>query len=249
MPTVAELIEYYVNLLIVQYNQQPNFRAMMGSLINQTIANNLTFDVRDGFDLDTAVGVQLDIVGKYIGVDRFFKGQVIDGVNFAFLVYTDLTPSANQTGFTDYTNFDTNVDHWLNYGDVVSTNQSLNDTDYRVLLKLKILQNNSNHSHGEIDDGLFDFFGTSIRASSNGNMRMDYFVPSQTTALIEVAIEKDVLPRPMAVAIGYLIQEDEGFFGFATYGGTPAFVKGFSDYTDFDTKAGEMITYDKLMEA
>lgn len=249
MPTVAELLNYYINLIIIQYYDKPKMRDTISLLVEQALADNVTFDVRDGFDIDTAVGQQLDWIGKYVGIARFYQGQNFEGVLFSFVTYLNDTPTAEQTGFSTFADFETKEGSWIQYSDVVSGSLSLSDDDYRVILKLKILQNNINHSHKAIDDGLFEFFGTDIRAESTGDMQMLYFVPASLTAIMQVAIDKDVLPRPMGVGIGYLIVEDDGFWGMGTYeGGGPAFAKGFATYADIDTKEGEMLTYDKLLE-
>lgn len=243
---MLELIQYYADLLIIQYAQKPKIRATIEAMIEQMLADNIAFDIRDAFDIETAVGVQLDILGKYVGVTRTHNGIVFTGKNFAFLEYDNLTPEAIQTGFSDYTDFETRDGIFVQYKDTLGDTLLLSDEDYRVIIKLKILQNSSNHSHKEIDDGLAEFFGTEIRADSLGDMVMDYFVPDDLTTIVSVAIQKDVLPRPMGVNTRYLISEKEGFFGFATYASTPTFTKGFATYADVDTKAGNTLTYIKL---
>lgn len=249
MPTVAEIIQYYINLLIIQYTGKPNIEGTVSALVDAAIAENVVFDIRDGFNIATAVGAQLDIIGKYVGIDRFYTGSLYSGEHFAFLTYTDDTPSAIQTGFSDYTDFETKEGRTLKYADIVSGTLALGDDDYRTILLLKILQNNINHSHQSIDQGLFDFFGTSVRADSTGDMLMTYFIPETETAVIEVAVQKDVLPRPMGVGIQNIIVRDEDVFGFATYSGFSSTTKGFSTYSDFDTKVGEVLTYNKILEA
>ena len=249
MTTVAELLDYYVNLLIIQYNNQPKMRETISEFVEQELANNLTFQVRDGFDLNTAVGVQLDSIGKYVGIDRFYEGQSFSGVNFGFVTYANETPNA-QTGFADHSDVGTKAGKFVQYKDVVSGGLTLGDDDYRIILKLKVVQNNINHSHKEVDDSLFSFFGDDVRADSTGGMVMNYFIPDNLTALIKVALTKDVLPRPMGVGIGYLILKKSRFFGFATYQNeSPPFITGFADYSDVDTKTGEMLKYNKLLEA
>lgn len=249
MATVSDIVEYYTNLLIIQYNQKPKMRAVIGAVVEQALANNLAFDVRDAFDLETATGVQLDTIGKYVGVDRFYRGQEFDGDFFAFVTYTEDTPVSGQEGFAEYSNFETKEGSFLKYEDVVNSGLSLSDEDYRVLIKLKIVQNNINHSHKEIDDSLFDFFGEDLRANSDGDMVMDYFVPRNLSSLIQVAIEKEVLPKPMGVGIRYLIRTEDSFFGFATYNSEDKPLNaGFTTYSEFDTADGEVLTYNKLLE-
>jgi hypothetical protein len=124
----------------------------------------------------------------------------------------------------------------------------LNDDDFRILIKLKIISNSSNFSHKSIDDALYDFFGNEIRMDSTGNMEMTYFVPKGKTNLILAAIQKEVLPRPMGVRVAYINEYDKKFLGFCTYANQQAIYKtGFRDYNNPD-KVGEMLTYSKRVD-
>lgn len=68
------LIKYYANLLINQYIGQPNAYATIQALASIAIINQLPAAIRDGFTLGSAVGTQLDILGKYVGVTRSGQG-------------------------------------------------------------------------------------------------------------------------------------------------------------------------------
>lgn len=89
--TTQELIDYYVNLLIIQYHGKPKAVATIEALLKPIIMDKLLIEVQNGFDLTTAVGVQLDTLGKYIGVTRDgygFSGQAIslDDADFKTLL-------------------------------------------------------------------------------------------------------------------------------------------------------------------
>lgn len=70
MATIEQLQNYYVNLLIIQYINKPRAREHIEVLARAAIMDLLPLEVRDGFDIDTAVGVQLDVIGQYIGLSR-----------------------------------------------------------------------------------------------------------------------------------------------------------------------------------
>jgi hypothetical protein len=77
--TTEEIIKYYVDLLIIQYKSKPKARAHIETIIKNIIADQIYTQVRDAYDLETATGKQLDILGKYIGlsrVGRTFSGDV-----------------------------------------------------------------------------------------------------------------------------------------------------------------------------
>jgi hypothetical protein len=70
--TVA-LIEYYANLLILQYIGQPKAYQTIETLVTGIIMDQLPLQVENGFEIggsNPAMGVQLDILGKYVGVTR-----------------------------------------------------------------------------------------------------------------------------------------------------------------------------------
>lgn len=248
---LQEIIDYYVDLLIVQYHDKPKARAHMALLIGESLAAGVYFDVRDGYDIDTAVGVQLDTIGKYVGVDRNYKGIDFGDGFFAFVSYDEATPySTDKRGFTTYADFETKKGTWLDYPRSLSDTFRLDDASYRIIIKLKIIQNNINHSHESIDSGMFQFFGTTVRADSTGNMEMFYFVPSSLSQVITVALQKDILPRPMGVRLNYILSGDVNYFGFDTYSGASKINStGFTTYTDYDIKDGQTLNNSKLVEA
>ena len=73
---MSEYTDYYADLLILQYKTQPKARATISALTDKVIADGLLMDVINGFNLDTAEGKQLDILGKYIGLSRNVKEKV-----------------------------------------------------------------------------------------------------------------------------------------------------------------------------
>lgn len=243
---VSEIVDYYVNLLIIQYHDQPKAQATIRLFVNALWASGILFQIRDAFNLDNAVGVQLDIIGKYAGVDRFFQGQDLTG--YFSLLPQGATPDVGQAGFTDQADFIAETAPTLIYDDILSTTQALTDDAFRTLIRFKIILNQSNFSHFDIDTNLFNFFGTGIRADSNGHMTMVYFVTRAFYQIAIVALQKDLLPRPMGVGILYLIQEDVPFFGMTSYG-VPAspFISGFTDQADYGTSIGKTLYYGDLV--
>lgn len=194
---------YYSNLLIMQYHNKPKAKATIEATVG-LLPDDLIMEVINGFDIETAVGKQLDILGEYVGVDRYY---LVD----------------NQA-------------------------ELLNDEDYRILIKLKAISNTSDLSHKSLEEALYNFFGNSVRMDSDGDMEMTYFVPKNKTPIIQAAIQKEVLPRPMGVRCSYIIEYDKRFFGFCTYQNQTAVYKtGFRTYNN-PNKVGEVLTYSKRIE-
>lgn len=77
--TTTELINYYANLLIIEYIGKSKAYATIQALVKMVIMDQLPLAVQNAFNMDgTAVGVQLDILGKYAGVTR--NGTSLSGL-------------------------------------------------------------------------------------------------------------------------------------------------------------------------
>ena len=114
----------YLALITPEHNQRPNFVAVMTMLL-QPIADQLqlTNGIPSLFDLDTAVGQQLDYVGQWIGKTRNIK-ETLTGVFFSF--------DTTGLGFDEGT-----------WADTASTTvlTALPDDQYRLLLYATVAEN------------------------------------------------------------------------------------------------------------
>lgn len=82
--TNAELRQYYTNLLILQYKND-NIIAHMDAALKPLVIFELIEAVKNGYGIEDSVGVQLDVLGKYIGLDR----QLSDGTTTTDMDDTD----------------------------------------------------------------------------------------------------------------------------------------------------------------
>lgn len=196
--------KYLSSLLIIQYHNKSRAVETIESL-GEIFPDELILAVRDAFNIDTAVGVNLDVLGKYLGVNRWY---------------------------------------YNNNGEQAK----LNDDEFRDLIKFKAISNTSNASHYDIDNALFNFFGTTVRATSSGDMEMTIFIPEDAQNVILAAIQQRALPTPLGVLANRIVVQESKFFGFVTYQNQYSFYKtGFRDYNSPD-KEGEVLTYDKTQE-
>jgi Protein of unknown function (DUF2612) len=69
-PPTSEIIDYYANLLIIQYIGKPKAYATIQAVVGPVIIDQLPTVVENAFQLSTAIGVQLDVLGDYAGVSR-----------------------------------------------------------------------------------------------------------------------------------------------------------------------------------
>lgn len=231
MADLDDAIEHYKNLLIYQYINQPKARATIDILARQALVDLLPIQVVNAFDLDTAIGDQLDILGEYIGLDRFV-GSTIPRDYFTLDDYVSpLTSDA--FGFTSYLtptqNSEASMFLYVFYN---SANDRLEDAEYRILLKLKVALNNSQNSIYEINKILTDFFGVSIFCADEFNMSISYFVTNEIARIITIARNENLLPKPMGVRIiGVNVVNDIGnIWGFTSYTNDTGEEVGFSSY-------------------
>lgn len=76
MATTEELKTYYKDLLILQYINKANARETIDVLSELAISDQLPLLIGAAFDIDSAVGVQLDTIAKYVGITRYSYGLV-----------------------------------------------------------------------------------------------------------------------------------------------------------------------------
>lgn len=252
MADVTDLINYYTNLLIIQYNGEPKAQATIALFAKEMLMNGVMLDVLNGYDLDTAVGVQLDVLGKYENIDRFYAA--FDPVDyFSLETYTEVAPSTPpRYGFTDYASYPTDPPAGcLIYSEIVAAKGVLTDAAFRTLIYLKIIQNYSNYGGGDIDSRIYALFGDAIRMEDSGNMSMAYIIDNTLPlTLVEAILYKKVLPRPMAVFGVVISGVSELMFGMTDYyGAASPYAYGFSDYADYASLSGIDLTYDLISVA
>lgn len=193
--TYNEVLNYYANLLIVQYNGKKKATATIKAVIKLVLANLLALQIRDGFNWETAVGVQLDIIGKWVGVTRFYNGQLFYFRPWFSLINWNSTPEAAQGGFSTYTDFNYVDGGFLDYANIMPTQNRLNDYAYRIMIGLKIIKNNIYATCKNIDDAIYNYFKGEVYTVWDVD-KLTYCYPESLAEIIEVAKEKNVLPCP-----------------------------------------------------
>lgn len=145
------------------------------------------------FDIDTAVGVQLDILGEWIGRSRIVSVP-ISGIYFSF--------------DTDGLGWDQGV--WQGPFDPDSGYTALSDETYRVILKAKIAINNwdgTNDSLPQILDTALAGSGLRMQIVDNQDMTISIWV------FPEVDISDVSLELIAAIKQGYLTVKAAGVWG------------------------------------
>lgn len=194
------LQDYYANTLIVQYHNKPKAIATIKALVKLLFSDMILFQIRDSFDWRTAVGSQLDIIGDWVGCDRFYDGQLFYFRPWFSLIEWNTEPDALQGGFSTYENFDTEEGGFLDYENILPTQNRLSDEAYRKMIGLKIIKNSINHTCKNIDDAIWDYFNGDVYTVWGENT-LTYYYKNTLAEVLEVANYKNVLPCPTGVKI------------------------------------------------
>lgn len=169
--TTQDLINYYKGLLILQYASQPNALATMDAIIGELVQDQIIQKVGDAFNLDTAIGAQLNILGTYRGVPRVLFGVAL-GSFWASPSYSD--PSVGSYfGWSAYGDADPTW-KWMQYNDLNALAYTLSDSQMRKLIKLKAAIQSSSMGLGDLDNILYAFFGTYVNVVDNEDMSIIY---------------------------------------------------------------------------
>ena len=226
-----DLIAYYVNLLILQYRNKPKAQAHIQALISSLMVYDLSILVRDGFNIDTAVGKQLDILGKYLGADRIVTGTSFSRAYFGYSEHGTIAPYAFSPFMLSGT-IPPDVQYYSGFNSAESL-FSLTDEEYRTILKLLIVKNNAIPSMLNIDNLLAMLFGANVLFTDHGNMAVGYIFADSQARIALIAKSEDILPRPSGVGLtlSYTLNPAH-VFAYSSHSYTPSFAIGFSQHGD-----------------
>lgn len=197
------VIDDYLDLITSEYREKPKFIAMITSDVSIPVrVQELMQSMIPIFDVDTAVGDQLDIIGKWVGVTRYVRIPIA-GVYFSW-------DSSEYTGWE--------FGSWQPFDEPTEVNV-LPDDAYRTLIKAKIA---ANRWKGTTDDAyaIWDeiFTGITILIQDHQDMSYDLalvggIVDSLTLALIT---EGYIPLKPEGVRVNvYYVPVDSGpLFGW-----------------------------------
>jgi hypothetical protein len=130
--------DQYLDLITPFFRGQPNFTATVTLLVDlvSKLEEFVAYNIPQCFDVDTAIGVQLDATGQWIGRDRRVRTPIS-----AYFTW-------------DHPELNLGWDHGVWQGPYSPPNHidSLDDETYRRLLYAKIAANNSDGTMASIDN-------------------------------------------------------------------------------------------------
>lgn len=154
----------------------------------------LPIAVVNGFNLvgdEIAVGAQLDVLGKYVGVSR-------TGPGFVSVI-------------------------------------TLDDAQYLTLIQMAIIKNAAGSSLSVIQDFVYQFFPGQMFVYDFANMTMNYIISQAigSQELMQLFITEGLLPKPMAVLIQLYYPPSANLFSFRTYQHEAYNGEPFNNYADY----------------
>lgn len=182
----------YVSLITPEHIDKPKFVAVVQALTQGPVDNiNLMASLKDLYDLDQAVGQQLDAVGAWIGLSRYLSVP-LTGVYFSW-------------DSTALLGWDSGV--WQGPNDPSTGLVSLPDDEYRQLLRAKIAANRWDGTMQQAEDIWNQVFGGSplIIIQDRQDMTMIVgFVGQPLTAVQQALLTGGYFPlKPATVRVYY----------------------------------------------
>jgi len=194
--TLRDTANLYCDLLLLQYRTKSKARANIAIYVKQFLGDMLASELDKAFDVDTATGPQLDVIGKYVGVPRNIGVSLSPQPFFGF--YDIAAAIKNQNGFQDSVSPAINSGAIFYQANFVGTSRvDLSDASYRLVLKLKIALNQNYSSLADIQQYLYDNLSGVFSLTDNADMTLTYNLLSPPP--IDPQVLTSYLPRPMGV--------------------------------------------------
>lgn len=239
-----ELIEYYVNLLILQYRTKTKAPATIDALIRGLMIFDLIQSVQNGFDIDTGVGAQLDILAKYLEIDRAVDPPSLTGSFFGSIREAQALPTESVVGSIRNDEPTLPPFQQFTYESNVSISLLLTDPDFRIVLRAKRDLNSNKQSASFIYEFLNTFFENEVLFIDNRNMTITYIFSETVRFFAEIFRDENILPKPAGVGrtVSFVSQFDD-LFSMLSYDvqQIPVYASGFLRYGD--TPIGEWLRY------
>lgn len=191
---LLEVVAYYVRRLIIQYSDKPKAQGTVALFVKQMIADDVASLLLHAYDLDTAVGPQLDILAKYIGIQRGI-GLPESPPKFSFVDYDAELPQGTH-GFALYDGSSPADAGLLSYA-AHSTPTDLSDSSFAFMLRLKVAINHLDGTYAGIQQFVADHLADWVTVTDNQDMTLTYTVAADTP--VAPTILAAYLPKPIGV--------------------------------------------------
>lgn len=224
MPMVDET----VNLLIKQYWEKPKAKAEIALQASTWEKTRSFLDALDpAFDLDNAVGAQLDVLGRIVGIGRSVPG-VVPKIYFGFSI------NPNNEGFASKFDPQRIGGPFFSKFSSAFTDLQLGDSDYRFFIRVKASLNRasgylSSDKYIDIQDVVLAAFDGRAYVVDNLDMTLTLYVsPVVSLDRLRLIRALNLLPKPQGVRYKLIIQAEPGStFGFSNNPSSKGFASKF----------------------
>lgn len=198
---MAGNITPYLSIITSEHSDKPKYTSMVGQTAQPFADLTALYDsIPLLYDVDVAVGAQLDTVGLWVGVTRQLTAPLA-GVYFAF--------------DTADVGFDQGV--WMGPYDPATGLVSLPDDYYRMLIKIRILNNHWDGSKDQattLVNAIFNVLGYQFFIKDHADLTMDMGLigPGSPSAIVKALLtggKFDVKPDVVHIS-NYIYQTVSG---------------------------------------
>ena len=216
------------------FKEKPIFDRYLQLLIDEDVEiQNVFKDLMQKRSINTATGEQLDIIGRIVGQPR----ELIDTAlleYFAFQGYPNAMPygDLNDTSLGGL---------YYDLNDPLAGNTLLNDEQYRLFIKAKIIKNTTSITPNQFLEFISFVFGVNINnVVAEGNAEFTVMLGKNLSSFERVLLNyvsysegypSRFVPKPIGVRINFGQFNSNNFFGFQ---GAPN-AKGYGDLNDLST--------------
>lgn len=189
----------YTSLITSEHRDKPKFAALVNLLANGVGDIGAAIkSLPQAFDLDVAIGKQLDVVGQWVGQSRTITDVLIVGF-FGFEDDVVALPFGEEG--------DPSIGgRFYEEGEAFSGTSVLADPEYRTILRAKIIRNHYNGTADEIAQALEYIFNAHAYIRDPGTMSLQVVVNSSISLVGQSLLTNfDLLPRPIGVSIDKII--------------------------------------------
>lgn len=204
--------------LITQYRESQNLIEYLKILLSEE--NTLEGVFRDILDkrwIDTAEGVNLDIIGAIVGQTR----ELIDAETFIYFGFAG-NPASQSFGTVS----DPSIGgRFIRIGEVTEGIRLLSDEEYRIFIRAKISANTTTSTPEEVIAQVKFILDVPLIIFADGNTQYTIGIGRKLT-LNEKALIKDtnIIPKTASVAVNFSSEfETDNFFGFKGIPGARGF--------------------------
>lgn len=194
----------YTKLITSQHRDKPNFLAVVEATAGELgRLADASAGLTTAFDIDVAVGVQLDKIGQWVGISRVIRVP-ITGAFFSF----------------DTADLGWDQANWKAPYEATEGITTLDDETYRAVLRAKVGANYWNGTAEQLDQiaqSSFSALGVTCYVIDNQDMSITIYILGTPTAAIIELIKRGVAPpKPAGVRVaGYILGSVSGAPFFA----------------------------------